>query len=156
MATTNSWSAATIAKLKNLFDRGLSTAEIGRRLGFTKNAIVGKINRLGLNADAKKKPAAPEKKKKTMPDVPAKKAPKKIEKSEPAKKIADSKKKSERIIDQAASLMALRSDQCRWPLGNPDADDFRFCGQKCFVGKPYCFEHCKVAYQFAPTPTKKK
>ena len=76
MVTTNSWSAATIAKLKNLFDRGLSTAEIGRRLGFTKNAIVGKINRLGLNADAKKKPAAPEKKKKPTPVAPEKKTQK--------------------------------------------------------------------------------
>ena len=179
MATTNSWSSATISKLKTLFERGMSTAEIGKRLGFTKNAVVGKINRLKLNFGKSAKSAKPKAKvaaKKPAAKKPASKAPVKV----PAKKSSapapksfgrkaagpaarakdlkaskDSKLKTERIIQHSAALMALRADQCRWPVGDPDSGDFRFCGEKCFVGKPYCFEHCKVAYQFTQ-PAKKR
>src|SRR6202000_1439118 len=40
----------TIVRLRALWDEGLSTAEIGRRLGVSKNAVVGKAHRLGLPA----------------------------------------------------------------------------------------------------------
>ncbi|MFT9423835.1 MAG: GcrA family cell cycle regulator [Acetobacter syzygii] len=44
------WSEEIIAQLKDLWAEGLSTAEIGRRLSITKNAVVGKAHRLGLPA----------------------------------------------------------------------------------------------------------
>ena len=44
------WSDAVILSLRTLWDEGLSTAEIGRRLGVTKNAVVGKAHRLDLPA----------------------------------------------------------------------------------------------------------
>lgn len=42
------WNEEVIARLRALWDEGLSTAEIGRRLGVSKNAVVGKAHRLGL------------------------------------------------------------------------------------------------------------
>ena len=42
------WDAVALAKLRDLWAEGHSTAEIGRRLGTTKNAIVGKAHRLNL------------------------------------------------------------------------------------------------------------
>lgn len=42
------WTEETISRLKELWAEGLSTAEIGRRLSITKNAVVGKAHRLGL------------------------------------------------------------------------------------------------------------
>ncbi|MDR1071259.1 MAG: GcrA family cell cycle regulator [Rickettsiales bacterium] len=147
MATTNSWPAGLVARMKKLFDKGLPMAEIGKKLGFSKNAIVGKINRLGWNAlpkkaDARKKPKKPA----GRAPAPKKASPRDTERS---------KKNTERVIRHSAQLMSLRSDQCRWPIGDPDSDNFRFCGEKCFAGKPYCFDHCKVAYQFT-TPPKKR
>ncbi|MCP1230252.1 GcrA family cell cycle regulator [Acetobacter indonesiensis] len=44
------WTEDTISRLKELWAEGLSTAEIGRRLSITKNAVVGKAHRLGLPA----------------------------------------------------------------------------------------------------------
>ena len=35
---------------------------------------------------------------------------------------------------------------CEWPKGHPDEIDFRFCGKERFEDKPYCAEHCAVAY----------
>lgn len=42
------WTEETIARLRDLWQQGLSTAEIGRQLSVTKNAVVGKAHRLGL------------------------------------------------------------------------------------------------------------
>ena len=213
------WDNATLKKLKALTGKGLSTAEIGKRLGMSKNAIVGKLNRLGWNAKATgavaTKKAEAEDKKKTE-KTPAKKvavAPKKAEKAsvkkapvkagakkvatkttakkvvtekaekkevkakkEPAKKAVAEKVKNvepkattgkkssktsdknlamhQRIIQHSLEMANLKPNQCRWPIGDPDSEHFHFCGEQVFVGKPYCYEHCKQAYQF--TPPKKK
>ena len=44
------WNDETIGRLRTLWDEGLSTAEIGRRLGVSKNAVVGKAHRMTLPA----------------------------------------------------------------------------------------------------------
>ena len=42
------WDDNNVAKLRDLWDQGLPTAQIGKLLGFTKNAVVGKAHRIGL------------------------------------------------------------------------------------------------------------
>ena len=198
------WDNATLKKLKALTGKGLSTSEIGKRLGMSKNAIVGKLNRMGWNAKAganlaatdteqekpaakktvakasesKKTAAAATKKtpvksatkktvakpvakvtvKKAVTDkknTPVKEAAKKVEKSKPtAKADAKSLAVHQRIIQHSLEMANLKPNQCRWPIGDPDSEHFHFCGETVFVGKPYCYEHCKQAYQFAP-PKKK-
>ncbi|MEE8394301.1 MAG: GcrA family cell cycle regulator [Rhodospirillales bacterium] len=49
------WTPIRISALIALWDEGISTSEIGRRLGVTKNAVVGKVHRLGLT---KRRPTA--------------------------------------------------------------------------------------------------
>ncbi len=186
------WDSTALKKLKALTGKGLSTSEIGKRLGMSKNAIVGKLNRLGWNAKAGGANAAalpdakPAKAKKTA-EVTKKaaatkktesvkkvvdKAPKKTnakaktvvkketEKKPVVKEVAEPKKTAkdlavhQRIIQHSLELASLKPNQCRWPIGDPDSEHFHFCGETVFVGKPYCYEHCKQAYQFAP-PKKK-
>ena len=43
-------------------------------------------------------------------------------------------------------LSALTSDMCSWPIGDPGTDGFRFCGRSAVTSKPYCAEHCSIAY----------
>lgn len=198
------WDNATLKKLKALTGKGLSTSEIGKRLGMSKNAVVGKLNRLGWNlkaggtaaaasakldaaakkpakkAVAAKKPAAvkePAKTKKApAPKVAVKKpAATSVKKTAPAKtttalaknektpvKSSAKGEKSlnknlamhQRIIQHSLEMANLKPNQCRWPIGDPDSENFHFCGETVFVGKPYCYEHCKQAYQFNP-PKKK-
>ena len=191
------WDNTMLKKLKALTGKGLSTSEIGKRLGMSKNAIVGKLNRLGWNAKAggATEPSAKEKAKETKKAAPkkadvtkkttsakvtatTKKAPAKKEptkktpakatpKKEVAKKTADKKTDTkpvaanaktlamhQRIVQHALEMANLKPNQCRWPIGDPDSEHFHFCGETVFVGKPYCYEHCKQAYQF--TPPKKK
>ena len=179
------WDNATLKKLKALTGKGLSTAEIGKRLGMSKNAVVGKLNRLGWNSKAggvagattkKKEPA-----KKTAPKVTVKKSTTTARRATVArtatrggKTVTGGAKKAttttttarggkslnknlamhQRIVQHALELANLKPNQCRWPIGDPDSEGFHFCGAPVFVGKPYCYEHCKQAYQF--TPPKKK
>jgi GcrA cell cycle regulator len=44
------------------------------------------------------------------------------------------------------TLTDLSSQTCRWPIGDPKHEDFRFCGKPVVPGKPYCGEHCATAY----------
>jgi len=185
------WDNTTLKKLKALTGKGLSTAEIGKRLGMSKNAIVGKLNRLGWNSkaggvDPKTADKTPVKKTKVTNTVkktiaPVKPVAKVAVAPKKAAVVANTKKpvagkivvkpvvekptKSEkssprnlamhqRIIQHSLGMANLRSDQCRWPIGDPDSEKFHFCGEPVFIGKPYCYEHCKHAYQF--TPIKKK
>lgn len=194
---SKSWDNSILKKLKALVGKGLSTAEIGKRLGISKNAVVGKLHRMGWNSgvaestnvatkkQSAKKPAAKAASKKVAPAKPTKTA--KVAKSPKvdktgsnvrgAKKPVSAKKTTkvveekpkkvvgrpiatrgtnvhQRIVQHALEMANLKPNQCRWPIGDPDSEDFHFCGQTVFVGKPYCYEHCKQAYQFAP-PKKK-
>lgn len=198
------WDSVALKKLKALTGKGLSTSEIGKRLGMSKNAIVGKLNRLGWNAKAggaaavataatkdpekktvakkitakpvEKKAAAKAEKETTKKLVATKKLDKKADVKETVKKTTEPKVKEtakktvvktsskkdeakdlaihQRIIQHSLEMANLKPNQCRWPIGDPDSEHFHFCGETVFVGKPYCYEHCKQAYQF--TPPKKK
>lgn len=45
------------------------------------------------------------------------------------------------------TLMELGREDCKWPIGDPQSPDFRFCGRKQFEGRPYCGNCCAIAYQ---------
>lgn len=171
------WDSATLKKLKALTGKGLSTSEIGKRLGMSKNAVVGKLNRLGWNSKAggvnaakgtatTKKPAKSSSGKLTVKNTKKSAASNKkvsATKSASATKIPRARGNSlnknlamhQRIIQHSLEMANLKPNQCRWPIGDPDSENFHFCGAPVFVGKPYCYEHCKQAYQFTP-PKKNK
>jgi GcrA cell cycle regulator len=41
----------------------------------------------------------------------------------------------------------LRDRMCRWPNGDPQSDNFSFCGCKTVGSSPYCKVHTEIAYQ---------
>ena len=48
MPPNHEWTTERVEELTKLWATGLSASEIGRRLGITKNAVVGKVRRLDL------------------------------------------------------------------------------------------------------------
>ena len=44
------WTEKMVEDLKIMWKQGLTTGEIGKRLGVSKNSIVGKVHRLQLDA----------------------------------------------------------------------------------------------------------
>ena len=57
--TTKEWTPQRTAALIALWEEGLTTSVMGQRLGVTKNAVVGKVHRLGLPKRASSPRAKP-------------------------------------------------------------------------------------------------
>ena len=47
------------------------------------------------------------------------------------------------------TTMTLTSDTCKWPIGDPVASNFHYCGQRPLNGRPYCDTHNSMSYQSA-------
>ena len=153
-STNHDWTSDVIARLRCLWDEGHSTAEIGRRLNVSKNAVVGKAHRLDLPArptpirrrDPSSPPSRPRRSNtvphmaETLPlpsDVPPLPAPPK-----PVAVI-----EQPRLTQEAPPRRAMgRITPCCWPIGEPGRRDFRFCEEPSAPGKPYCDEHSRTAY----------
>lgn len=57
--------------------------------------------------------------------------------------------------DGRPTLLGLRAESCRWPIGDPARAGFHFCGEPAAEPRPYCTEHCGLAYQ-RPDPNRPK
>jgi GcrA cell cycle regulator len=166
------WDEEIIRHLRELWAQGLSTAEIGRRLNVSKNAIVGKAHRLDLDArpspirrdgakPTQERPASyPRMAGPTLPPLastsavpvaahtsniqPLRSAP--VTSPRPVTPPLVSSPPPRPVI-QSAPIHARRSaPSCCWPIGEPGTKTFRFCDDTSVPGKPYCDEHAKLAY----------
>ena len=137
------WDDNNVAKLRDLWDQGLPTAQIGKLLGFTKNAVVGKAHRIGLErrpSPIRRTAVKPDRKKARSPVMP------KLNFESKQETLTENKEYSgfQPVIKNMFNSSIKRG--CEWPQGHPDESDFNFCGKDRFEDKPYCLEHCAVAY----------
>jgi len=136
------WDDSNVAKLRDLWDQGLPTAQIGKLLGFTKNAVVGKAHRIGLErrpSPIRRTAVKPDRKKARSPVMPKLN----FEKQELEKNQIN----TNNFQPSVKNIFISNSKRgCEWPEGHPDEADFRFCGKDRFEDKPYCLDHCAVAY----------
>jgi len=153
------WNEEAIARLRTLWAEGHSTAEIGRRMGVSKNAVVGKAHRLGLvarpspirrdgNGSAVARPpslrrvSGP-----TLPPLGVTAAPA----VPPLPAIAQPPAPASRPVvapplQPVAPRAGARRAACCWPIGEPGTPGFHFCDADAQAGKPYCGEHAQLAY----------
>ena len=166
------WNDETIVRLRALWAEGLSTAEIGRRMGVSKNAVVGKAHRLGLparpspirrDASGTATPRPPTPRRVVGPTLPplaatlppVEEAPAPI-RTEPRAEVHVAPKPPQVAPASAPSTGASavrvvpsrsgRLAACCWPIGEPGTKSFRFCDEEAVPGKPYCTEHAQLAY----------
>lgn len=154
------WTDERVELLKKLWQDGLSASQIAKQLGgVTRNAVIGKVHRLGLSGRA-----APSKPQRTVfkparaprpaAAAAAPSAPRRI--AEPVA-AAHPAPAPVRYVDEApgtATVLTLGAHMCKWPIGDPSLDSFTFCGRRSEETGPYCHEHAQVAYQ--PAQAKKK
>lgn len=136
------WSPEQISELTRLWGEGLTTSEIGKRLGISKNAVVGKAHRLHLAARP-----SPIKRTGPRPAVfrTTVKLPGQPRAPRAPRQAGDAP--TPRSAPQPARWTGEVSNNiCKWPIGHPGDADFTFCKEKALVGKPYCAEHCAVAF----------
>ena len=138
------WDDNNVSKLRELWDQGLPTAQIGKLLGFTKNAVVGKAHRIGLErrpSPIRRTAVKPDRKKARSPIIP--KLNFEVKKDE-FKENPVHQQTFQPLVKNLFTKSVKRG--CEWPEGHPDESDFKFCGKERFEDKPYCIDHCAVAY----------
>jgi GcrA cell cycle regulator len=169
---TNCWTDDRVATLKKLWTEGLSASQIAKQLGgVTRNAVIGKVHRLGLAGRAA--PSRPIKRvsvpvARIRPSI----APVSVDAAAEIAKAVRLKKASAALVGNepanpsaetpakpiAAKVRPLREGEiigvlelgpnmCKWPIGDPGDPDFGFCGTHCASGAVYCEEHAAIAFQ---------
>ena len=146
-AMIGGWTEERVASLKKLWLEGLSASQIAKQLGgVTRNAVIGKVHRLGLSGRAT--PAAPTR---TIFKAPRPPRPATTVSHAPrrAEAIAPSLPSLPTIVEApgSATVLTLGAHMCKWPIGDPATDGFTFCGRRTGADGPYCTEHARVAYQ---------
>jgi GcrA cell cycle regulator len=143
------WSPERVEQLRNFVVAGLTCSQIATEIGVTRNAVIGKIHRLGL---APGRPAA---------------APGRVCPPRTRRPRLSSQRRLLRLIEtqtpaagesasfaaipiesaQRCSFLELAHGRCRWPVGDPAAADFAFCGNVTATGFSYCAGHARMAYR---------
>jgi GcrA cell cycle regulator len=148
-----SWTDERVMLLKKLWIEGKTAAEIAKLIGggVTRNAVIGKAHRLKLSGRISpiqensrtdtavgRVVATPRKQKSTMSKVSNREiiAPVQLPPIEENYCFGD-----------GVSMVELKERMCRWPIGDPKEDGFKFCGGPSEEGLPYCSHHCRAAYQ---------
>lgn len=168
----SSWTEERVELLKQLAAQDLSCAQIAAQIGgITRNAVIGKLGRLGLA------PGRAIGVRRLRDGIPTRKAPRpraqrreglnfaKIDRKQEMglnredreQRAAESRLKfcAVEVVDLPAEqsafavpLAKLNAHTCRWPLGDPrDLEAMRFCGAEPHAAYPYCARHCRVAYR---------
>nr|RAV93400.1 GcrA cell cycle regulator [Aerococcus urinae] len=143
------WTDEGEETLKRLWADGLSAGQIAKRLGgVTRNAVIGKVHRLGLSGRVTpSRPARP---------IPAPRPPR----ADPVKIIRPPVEEPMPVMPQIAAALSehtggapravieLRNRYCKWPIGSPEDEGFHFCGApRPSEAQPYCAAHARIAYE---------
>jgi GcrA cell cycle regulator len=150
------WTDERVENLKKLWADGLSASQIAAELGgITRNAVIGKVHRLGLSGRAKSPSSSSPRPRKARASSHMMRVPRASMRGNTALARAfdydldlDPVPLDNVIpIGQRKSLLELNEATCRWPIGDPGTSDFFFCGGNVIAGLPYCAHHSRAAYQ---------
>lgn len=145
------WDEEAVKQLRALWFQEISTAEIGRRMGLSKNAIVGKAGRLDL--PARPSPIRRDPSKPALPPGMRQRQQRAGKTTLPPLRLIDAPPRPTPpkpvFLAPPPPLVVFKPrspSTCCWPIGEPGTRTFRFCDDVSIAGKPYCGEHAKIAY----------
>ena len=173
-----SWTDERVEILTKMWAEGNSASQIAKELGgVTRNAVIGKVHRLGLSNRATTNTSNKSEAKTRSTPKSNSKARQKTRKPEviepkssnvtplrrqiiPAGQPLPPQPSANEISPEALarvseiekkakklSLLELTEKTCKWPVGDPATEEFWFCGLATQSGKPYCEAHVGVAFQ---------
>jgi GcrA cell cycle regulator len=160
--TTATWTPERVEQLRTHIATGLTCSEIAAEIGVSRNAVIGKIHRLGLApgrptsgsgsglvtgserehpSRARRSPPSPQRQ--FLRLIFADRAsPGSATNADQTRVAATASVESTR----PCSLLELAACNCRWPVSN-GAGAFAFCGNDSVRGFPYCAGHARMAYR---------
>src|SRR5260221_6236654 len=149
-----SWTDERVELLKKLWQDGLSASQIAGELGgITRNAVIGKVHRLGLSGRAKSPSSSAPRVRKPRSHMMRVSRPSMRGNTALALAFEMEQEPEPELIEniipigQRRTLLELNEDTCRWPIGDPATTEFFFCGGKPLTSLPYCSYHSRVAHQ---------
>jgi GcrA cell cycle regulator len=158
------WTDERVETLRRLWAEGLSASQIAAQLGgVSRNAVIGKVHRLKLSSRGRataaparqKKPAAASAAKPQARPAPSRPSAQSIGanalqtqfNAEPAPRQQLRPVDNVLPISRHLQLVQLNERTCKWPNGDPLAEDFSFCGNESLENGPYCRFHARIAFQ---------
>ncbi len=170
------WTDERVELLKKLWAEGLSARQIADQLGgVTRNAVIGKVHRLGLSGRATTSRAKTMRPRKKRVDGGVKTSigatPQTARAAVSAKAASPHQSPGlenfptamitpidELVIPLAdrVTMATLKEKHCKWPLGDPSEEDFHYCGHDRHGDGVYCEFHTAKAYQPARRTARKK
>lgn len=144
LATVPTWTTERLEALKMHFAAGLSCRQIAAELGVSRNAVIGKLSRLGLSRE--KSGAVPLRPKRPRERRARGSVPR--QQLEMLRAVYDEAAFTDApvVSEHRCSLFELSKERCRWPV-NAEAEEFSFCGNTPLAGLPYCQGHTRLAYR---------
>jgi GcrA cell cycle regulator len=158
---TWTWTDERVELLKKLWSDGLSASQIAAEFGgITRNAVIGKVHRLGLSGRAKAPSSSASRPRKPRPPAHFMRPPRPASRGNtalahraaPHYDLEPEPEPEPEFLDnvipigQRCSILQLTEATCHWPVGDPGSPEFFFCGGKA-VDSPYCGYHARIAYQ---------
>ncbi len=174
------WTEDRVETLKKLWADGLSASQIAGKLGMgvTRNAVIGKVHRLNLagrvntprsqtprtarKPNGEAQPAAPRgPSRPSMPPTAGNAALKTYAQPHHNPRLAPlPEPKPLRLVESSKdgriTILHLSDKTCKWPIGDPQHDEFCFCGHGPRDGSPYCEYHARMAYQPAQDRSRRR
>jgi GcrA cell cycle regulator len=166
-ATSMAWTDERVELLKKLWSEGLSASQIAGRLGgVTRNAVIGKVHRLGLSGRAttsRIKSHRPRPREATAAKRIVRPARPAVAGNPTVRALytPDTEPFSPAIeelvipLSERRTIQTLTGSCCRWPIGDPQLAEFHFCGKDKVAGLPYCEHHARRAFQ-PPQPRRRE
>lgn len=124
------WTLEKIAEMHRLVGQGFSASQIGRKLGCSRNAVIGKLHRVKVRAGVK----------------PARKHPQSPYKSGSSKRKYTRRPKLETVVPPHEACGILDVTGCKWATGF----DQSVIGRHVFCNRPrhddrYCELHVEMS-----------
>jgi GcrA cell cycle regulator len=136
------WSETRVTTLSQLWLDGLSASQIARQLGgLTRNAVIGKVHRLGLSG----RPPAPAPARLPRTATPRPQRPRRAFTAAPGRRKSPARSPIQVFAPPPegpgliGDMALLGAHLCKWPFGDPKSPDFSFCGRQA-EGR-YCAAH---------------
>lgn len=147
------WSTERLERLKAMAAANvLSAGQIAKKLGVTRNAVIGKLSRLGISIAKPTTCRNPRPRGSGPRPRPGRTPEQKKARAIAAAAVADLERRKDEALfvppaNAIRSVLELHAGVCRYPFGDPRHPDFCFCGGNASPALPYCAGHARLSYR---------
>jgi GcrA cell cycle regulator len=138
------WTTERVAMLRTCLSAGLTCGQIAREIGVSRNAVIGKVNRLGLSRGRSATGSG------TRVAVSRRRPHVLTQRFGLEVMFSPEHVREDVVSAEPCSLLNLAPQKCRWPISAAGTANLSFCGNITAGGMSYCIGHARMAYRTLP------